>query len=157
MAQRILVVDDERHIVRLIQVNLERAGYEVVTADSGKDVLEKVDAEKPNLVILDELMPYMGGFEVFQNLQKNPATRDVPSILLQPKRADGNVYRGNAPLFCLMKPFHATELVAMVGRILSDQDGSETNAAIPPPTPVAPTQPFSWWRKMNEVWRKIGF
>lgn len=56
--RKILVVDDERHIVRLIQVNLERQGYNVVTAHDGKEALEKVASEKPDLVVLDVMMPY---------------------------------------------------------------------------------------------------
>ncbi|MCW3094970.1 MAG: Response regulator consisting of a CheY-like receiver domain and a winged-helix DNA-binding domain [Chthonomonadaceae bacterium] len=61
MAKKILVVDDERLRVRFVQVTLERAGYEVVTASDGKDALEKVDAEKPDLVILDSTLPDMAG------------------------------------------------------------------------------------------------
>ncbi|MFQ3668200.1 MAG: response regulator, partial [Fimbriimonadaceae bacterium] len=68
---KIVVCDDERHIVRLIQVNLERQGYQVVTAFDGKEGLEKIKAEKPNLVVLDVMMPYMDGFEVLQNLRRN--------------------------------------------------------------------------------------
>ena len=75
MPKKILAVDDERHIVRLVQVNLERAGYEVVTAFDGKDALEKVASEQPDLVVLDVMMPYMDGFEVLQNLRKNQADR----------------------------------------------------------------------------------
>ena len=64
MPKKILAVDDEKHIVRLVQVNLERQGYEVVTANDGREALEKVESEKPDLVVLDVMMPYMDGFEV---------------------------------------------------------------------------------------------
>jgi len=69
MARKILAVDDEKHIVRLVQVNLERQGYEVVTANDGKEALEKVESERPDLVVLDVMMPYMDGFEVLQILR----------------------------------------------------------------------------------------
>ena len=93
MAKKILAVDDERHIVRLVQVNLERAGYEVVTAYDGKDALEKVASEQPDLVVLDVMMPYMDGFEVLQNLRKNQATRELPVIMLTAKAQDADVFR----------------------------------------------------------------
>lgn len=66
MPEKILVVDDERFIVRLIRVNLEQAGneYEVVAAFDGKETLEEVEQEKPDLVFLDIMMPYMDGFQV---------------------------------------------------------------------------------------------
>jgi two-component system alkaline phosphatase synthesis response regulator PhoP/two-component system response regulator VicR len=68
MPKKILAVDDERHIVRLVEVNLQRAGYEVVTAYDGREALEKVKSENPDLVVLDVMMPYMDGFEVLKNL-----------------------------------------------------------------------------------------
>ena len=88
MAKKILVVDDERFIVRMVQANLERAGYEVVTAVDGKDGLEKAELENPDLVVLDVMMPYMDGFEVMQNLRKNPATHELPVIMMLARQAD---------------------------------------------------------------------
>ena len=88
MAKKILVVDDERHIVRLVQVNLERAGYEVITAFEGKNALVKVVVEKPDLVVLDAIMPGMDGFEVLQYIRKYPATRELPVIMLTRKAAN---------------------------------------------------------------------
>jgi two-component system alkaline phosphatase synthesis response regulator PhoP len=127
MAKKILAVDDERHIVRLVQVNLERAGYEVVTAFDGKDALEKVELENPDLVVLDVMMPYMDGFEVLQNLRKNPATRELPVIMLTAKAQDADVFRGwQSGVDCyLTKPFNPMELISFVKRIFSSQDGSD--------------------------------
>ncbi len=61
---KILAVDDQVHIVRLIQVNLERHGYQVVTAYDGEEALQKVKTEKPDLVVCDVMMPRKDGFEV---------------------------------------------------------------------------------------------
>ena len=61
---KILAVDDERHIVRLVQVNLERAGYEVVEAYDGVEALEKVKEANPDLIVLDVMMPRLDGFGV---------------------------------------------------------------------------------------------
>ena len=85
---KILVCDDERHIVRLIQVNLERQGWNVVTAYDGKEGLEKVKAEKPDLLVLDVMMPYMDGFEVLKTIRKDPATVKLPVIMLTAKAQD---------------------------------------------------------------------
>jgi two-component system, OmpR family, alkaline phosphatase synthesis response regulator PhoP len=82
MPKKILAVDDERHIVRLVEVNLQRAGYEVVTAYDGREALEKVKSENPDLVVLDVMMPYMDGFEVLKNLKADPSTADNPMELL---------------------------------------------------------------------------
>src|SRR5438477_2083354 len=124
MAKKILAVDDERHIVRLVQVNLERQGYEVVTAFDGKEALEKVASEQPDLVVLDVMMPYMDGFEVLQNLRKNPNTRDLPVIMLTAKAQDADVFRGwQSGVDCyLTKPFNPMELLTFVKRIFDSQN-----------------------------------
>ena len=126
MPKKILAVDDEKHIVRLVQVNLERAGYEVVIANDGKEALEKVQAENPDLVVLDVMMPYMDGFEVLQNLRRNPATRDIPVIMLTAKAQDADVFRGwQSGVDCyLTKPFNPLELVSFVNRIFQSMDGT---------------------------------
>src|SRR5688572_5745612 len=117
---RILVADDERHIVRLVQVNLERYGYEVIAAFDGKEALEKVHSDQPDLIILDVMMPYMDGFEVLQNLRKDPNTRDTPVLLLTTKDSDAEIFRGwqSGAECCLSKPFNPFELLAYVRRIL---------------------------------------
>lgn len=119
MALKILVCDDERHIVRLIQVNLERQGYNVVTAYDGKEGLEKIKAERPNLVVLDVMMPYMDGFEVLKTLRKDPEFENLPVIMLTAKAQDKDVFEGyhyGADMY-LTKPFNPMELVSFVKRI----------------------------------------
>jgi len=126
MAQgrKILAVDDERHIVRLIQVNLERAGYQVVTAFDGPEALKKVESEKPDLIVLDVMMPRMDGFEVLKRLQANPETREIPVVMLTAKAQDADVFRGWASGVSayLTKPFNPLELITFVRRILSGFD-----------------------------------
>lgn len=124
MALKILVCDDERHIVRLIQVNLERQGYQVVTAFDGKEGLEKIRSEKPNLVVLDVMMPYMDGFEVLKALRREPETETLPVIMLTAKAQDKDVFEGyhyGADMY-LTKPFNPMELVTFVKRITQGQD-----------------------------------
>lgn len=125
MAKKILAVDDEKHIVRLVQANLERVGYEVVTASDGKEALQKVKEENPDLVVLDVMMPYMDGFEVLQNLRRNPSTRDIPVIMLTAKAQDADVFRGwqSGVDMYLTKPFNPMELLTFVKRIFDSLDG----------------------------------
>jgi two-component system, OmpR family, alkaline phosphatase synthesis response regulator PhoP len=124
MPKKILAVDDEKHIVRLVQVNLERQGYEVITASDGKEALEKVASEHPDLLVLDVMMPYMDGFEVLQNLRRNPETREIPVIMLTAKAQDADVFRGwQSGVDCyLTKPFNPMELITFVKRIFKSLD-----------------------------------
>lgn len=119
MPKKILAVDDERHIVRLVEVNLQRAGYEVVTAFDGREALEKVKSENPDLVVLDVMMPYMDGFEVLKNLKADPTTAEIPVIMLTAKAQDADVFRGwQSGVDCyLTKPFNPMELLTFVKRI----------------------------------------
>jgi len=124
MPTKILVCDDERHIVRLIQVNLERQGYQVTTAFDGKEGLEKIRAEKPDLVVLDVMMPYMDGFEVLKTIRREPETESLPVIMLTAKAQDKDVFEGyhyGADMY-LTKPFNPMELVAFVKRITENTD-----------------------------------
>src|SRR5262245_15341197 len=125
MAKKILAVEDERHIGRLVEVNLQRAGYGVVTAIDGQDALEKVKAEKPDLVVLDVMMPFMDGFEVLRNLKANPETAEIPVIMLTAKAQDADVFRGwQSGVDCyLTKPFNPMELLTFVKRIFDSQAG----------------------------------
>jgi two-component system alkaline phosphatase synthesis response regulator PhoP/two-component system response regulator VicR len=127
MAVKILVCDDERSIVRLIQVNLERQGWEVVTAYDGKEGLEKIMAEKPDICVLDVMMPYMDGFEVLKNLRREPSTQKLPVVMLTAKAQDKDVFEGyhyGADVY-LTKPFNPMELVTFIKRIIAgaDSDG----------------------------------
>jgi two-component system alkaline phosphatase synthesis response regulator PhoP len=125
MPKKILAVDDERHIVRLVEVNLQRAGYEVVTAYDGREALEKVQSENPDLVVLDVMMPYMDGFEVLKNLKADPATAEIPVIMLTAKAQDADVFKGwQSGVDCyLTKPFNPMELLTFVKRIFDSLGG----------------------------------
>jgi two-component system alkaline phosphatase synthesis response regulator PhoP/two-component system response regulator VicR len=119
MARKILVVDDERHIVRLVQVNLEKVGYQVLTAYDGVEALEQVAKENPDMIILDVMMPRMDGFEVLKKLQADPKTRDIPVIMLTAKAQDADIFRGwsSGVSSYLTKPFNPRELLTFVQRI----------------------------------------
>ena len=127
MAKKILVVDDERHIVRLVEVNLTRAGYDVVTAYDGVEALEQFAKEKPDMLVLDVMMPRMDGFEVLKKLQSDPASQGIPIIMLTAKAQDADIFRGwsSGVSSYLTKPFNPRELLTFVERIFqSVEDGS---------------------------------
>jgi len=126
---RILAVDDEPNIVRLIQVNLERQGYQVETANNGAQALAKIKANRPDLVVSDVMMPEMDGFELLANIRRDPALMDLPVIMLTAKAQDRDVmtgYQTGADMY-LTKPFNPQELLQFVKRILSsasEDDGA---------------------------------
>lgn len=123
MPKKILAVDDEKHIVRLVQINLEKAGYEVVTAANGREALEAVAAGKPDLIVMDVMMPEMDGFAALQKLKEDDASKDIPVIMLTAKAQDADVFKGwqsGADLY-LTKPFNPSELLTFVKRIFDSQ------------------------------------
>ncbi|MEE9617995.1 MAG: response regulator [Anaerolineae bacterium] len=82
---RILVVDDRERTVRAIQRVLQKEGYEVLTAFDGVTGLKKICEEKPDLIILDVMMPGMDGYEVCRRMQRDPATARIPVLILTGK------------------------------------------------------------------------
>jgi len=124
MPKRILVVDDERQIVKLVEVNLRKAGYDVVCAYDGVEALEKVQSEKPDMLVLDVMMPRMNGFDVLKKLQANPDTERIPVIMLTAKAQDADIFAGwqSGVSSYLTKPFNPRELLTFVQRIFESMD-----------------------------------
>jgi len=113
---RILVVDDEQRIVNFLSSKLKASGYEVLTAGNGLEGLEQAQAQEPDLIVLDLLMPKMDGLEMLKELRTFSA---IPVIILTAKGADADRIRGlqlGADDY-LPKPFNPDELVARIGAI----------------------------------------
>jgi two-component system, OmpR family, alkaline phosphatase synthesis response regulator PhoP len=127
VAQKILVADDEKNIGRLIQMNLERHGYEVILSEDGRDALAKIDAVCPDLIILDVMMPYVDGFEVLKRLKNDPLMAAVPVIMLTVKAQDPDIVHGleTGADFYLTKPIDPIELIAFVRRLLPPESSNE--------------------------------
>lgn len=87
MKQKILVVDDEKDIVELLEYNLQRVGYKVITASNGKDGLDKL-SENPDLVILDVMMPLMNGYELCAYIKSSEIYKHIPVIFLTAKTSE---------------------------------------------------------------------
>jgi DNA-binding response OmpR family regulator len=117
MPVKILVVDDEKLYIHLLQVNLQAEGYEVLYAMNGEDALELVSTQKPDLVILDVMMPRLDGFVTCERIRQFSS---VPVIMLTAKGEEQDRVKGlnvGADDY-VVKPFSATELIARVRAVL---------------------------------------
>lgn len=112
----ILVVDDVGKNLQLALSVLDQAGYDTTFATSGYQALERIRRVKPDLLLLDLMMPGMNGFEVCQHLQANPAYRDLPVIFLSASSEKSNLLQAfeQGAVDYVTKPFHAAELLARV-------------------------------------------
>jgi len=116
MPETILVVDDDPDIARFVEVNLRSAGYDVAVASDGEQALEKAAELRPDLVLLDVMMPRIDGFEVAQRLRRNPQTANTSIIMLTAKALSTDKVLGltaGADDY-IIKPFDPIELLARV-------------------------------------------
>ncbi len=120
MSQRILVVDDEPDITALVAYHMAKAGFRVSTAGNGSDALKAAREERPDIVILDLMLPGISGYDILAELRKQEETRDVGVILLTAKREEPDRIRGlslGADDY-LTKPFSPQELSLRVSGLL---------------------------------------
>jgi two-component system alkaline phosphatase synthesis response regulator PhoP len=117
---RILVVDDEIYIVHILDFSLGMEGYEVLTALDGEQALEKARTEKPDLIVLDIMMPKLDGYETCKRLKADPEIKDVPVILLSAKgrNVDQKVGFEVGADDYITKPFSPRKLVERINAIL---------------------------------------
>jgi two-component system, OmpR family, phosphate regulon response regulator PhoB len=117
---RILVVEDERDIAALVAYHLTKEGYRVRTAEGGHEALEAVAAERPDLVLLDVMLPGYSGYEVLAEMRRQSALNEVPVIILTARRDEADRVKGlelGADDY-LTKPFSPRELVLRVAAVL---------------------------------------
>ncbi|MEQ8165051.1 MAG: phosphate regulon transcriptional regulator PhoB [Alphaproteobacteria bacterium] len=116
----VLVVDDEESILPLIRYNLEDAGYDVLEATDGEEALTVVSEAKPDVVILDWMLPHVSGIEVCRQLRRSTDSRRMPIIMLTARGEEGDRIRGldSGADDYVTKPFSPTELVARVRAVL---------------------------------------
>jgi CheY-like chemotaxis protein len=117
---KILVVDDNEQNLELLVAYLETLGCPVVTAVDGVDALEKVAAEKPDLILLDIMMPRMSGFEVCRKIKSDPTTRDTPVIMVTALNELTDIERGveSGTDDFITKPVNRLELTTRVKSLL---------------------------------------
>lgn len=121
MAYKILVADDEPPILRLMEFILAREGHEMIVAVNGDEALTKVAEHKPDLILLDIMMPRVDGYEVVRRLRANPDLSSIPIIMLSAKAQDADVRKGVdvGVNEYITKPFSPPYLVEVVNKYLA--------------------------------------
>ena len=119
--RKILVIDDEPQLVDMVKMRLEANGFQVLSAKDGKEGLEKVRQEKPDLVLLDVMMPGMDGFEVFKRIKKDPKTMLIPVIMLTARGEVQSIFRAKDLRVTdyMIKPFEEQELLTLIRRYVA--------------------------------------
>jgi two-component system alkaline phosphatase synthesis response regulator PhoP len=129
---RILVVDDDKQIVRLVQSYLERAGYQVLTAYDGEMALHTIRRERPDLVVLDLMLPDRDGWEITRTVRSDPNLASLPIIMLTARVEDTDKIVGlelGADDY-IAKPFNPHEVVARVRAVLRRAGGAPATAHV---------------------------
>jgi two-component system, OmpR family, alkaline phosphatase synthesis response regulator PhoP len=135
MPAKILVADDEANILKLLRMYLREEGYEIVTARDGREALERFRTEPPDLVILDVMMPHLGGFDVCTEIRKES---DVPVIMLTARSDDVDKIVGlemGADDY-ITKPFNPREVIARVKAALRRREWDRSSNGDSEPGPV---------------------
>jgi|Deesub1362A_J573_1020465.scaffolds.fasta_scaffold06510_3 DNA-binding response OmpR family regulator len=121
---RILIIDDEPEIITLTRMMLQKAGYEVIEAESGKEGLEILEKDKIDLVLLDVVMPGMNGWEVCRKIKADEKLRQIPVVMFTVYDSREDIIRSHecgADAY-LSKPFDREELLDVVRRLLRRRD-----------------------------------
>ncbi len=119
-SKTVLIVDDELSILVPLQFLMEQNGFHVVLAQSGRDAFEALEKSKPDLILLDIMLPDLDGYEIFQMIRANPAWDGIKVIFLTAKNRDGDIAKGlNLGVDAyITKPFSSAELLAAVNDLL---------------------------------------
>lgn len=118
--KRVLICDDDPVILRLLQVNLELEGYDVLLAHHGEQAIEVANEQKPDLVILDIMMPRLDGYQTCERLKANEETKGIPVVFLSAKAQQADIEKGKefGVADYLTKPFDPNDLVDVVQRLV---------------------------------------
>ena len=130
MCAKILIADDERNIIKLLRLYLREEGYEVISASDGREALERFSVESPDLVLLDLMMPELGGIDVCREIRKRS---DVPVLILTARSDDVDKIVGlevGADDY-ITKPFNPREVVARVKAALRRREWDRSTSAEP--------------------------
>lgn len=123
MNKRVLVVDDDQSIQRVLVQTLELEGYEVVTASDGVEALETLAGELPDVVILDVMMPKLDGLDVLKRMRAQERTQTVPVILLTARSSQEDIWEGwqSGVDYYMTKPFDVEELLRFLTHVLNPE------------------------------------
>lgn len=128
---KILVVDDEPHIAKLIKLSLKKK-FDVIEAYNGQTAIEKVNQEKPDLVLLDLMMPGMNGLDVCKKLKHSKTTREIPIVILSAKSQLDDKFQGidAGAIDYITKPFDPVDLLKKVEANLSFSGSKKEKAGV---------------------------
>ncbi|MDH3215208.1 MAG: response regulator [Candidatus Krumholzibacteria bacterium] len=117
---KILVVDDEVYILHILEFSLGAEGFQVITANNGELAIEKARREKPDLIVLDIMMPVLDGYETLKRLKSDSETKDMPVILLTAKGRDVDKRLGFevGATDYIVKPFSPSRLIERIEEII---------------------------------------
>ncbi len=123
--KKVLIVDDEADLVELLKTELEAGGYDVLVALEGEQGIQKALLEKPDLLILDIMMPKMNGYEVLSRLRNNERTKRLPVIILSAKGETYSILdlQNLGATDYLIKPFESEEFLSIIQRYLGGGHG----------------------------------
>lgn len=121
MSKKILVADDEAHILHVVSMKLRNAGFEVITAVDGEEALDLCRSEHPDLLITDFQMPFLSGLELCKQLRRQAETQDIPAIMLTARGFDigPDEMAGAKIAAVLAKPFSPREVLHRVNELLA--------------------------------------
>jgi len=122
MQHKIMIVDDDAHVIESLGDLLRNAGFEVIATKAGETVLTKAQTEPPSLIILDLMMPWMPGMEIWKALKSDVTTRHIPVIMLTGKTKEGDKIAGleTGADDYVTKPFSPRELLLRINRSLGN-------------------------------------
>jgi len=126
--EQIIIIEDDKHISKLVKYNLEKAGYDCTVADEGEEALDVLAKERPDLIILDIMLPKMDGFEVCRAIKQNTKLKNIPIIMLTAKGEEVDRIVGlelGADDY-VVKPFSPRELILRIKAILKRGKSEES-------------------------------
>lgn len=124
----ILIIDDDESIQTVVEFGLKMtAGWEVISASSGNEGISRAQAEQPDMILLDVMMPTMDGLATFRALQLNDQTRSIPVILLTAKAqaSEKRLFNDTGVNGVIIKPFNALELAQQICKVLNWAESSD--------------------------------
>ncbi|MCX5715008.1 MAG: response regulator [Candidatus Omnitrophica bacterium] len=124
MAKKILLVDDEPHIITMLENRMKHAGYEVITASDGQEGLTKAQKEKPDLIILDLMLPKLDGYKVCRMLKFDEKYKHIPIIMFSARAQEGDKKMGEevGADGYVIKPFEPQVLLGKIKDLLADKE-----------------------------------
>lgn len=126
--KKVLIVDDEPAIIEILSSRLKAAGYDVCSACDGIEGVEKAKREKPDLIIMDVLMPRMTGFEAMKKIRESPETRSIPAIIISAKGSMRDYFSDITEVEFIPKPYDPKELVNRIETLIGSH-GADQGAA----------------------------